>query len=152
MGAAGGKTGQRSDHRLWRGKTGHRGESQLQRQPQNQPRKPFYYGKSKSNFKTGQRGDYRLSSDHRPQPVPTRRSGRSSSGTRARFALLTHSPCVHVPVTCISKAFTFFELKKCHASDRGATMNLKQAGLDFLEGYFSTHDRRKKTRAAYAIT
>ena len=30
-------------------------------------------------------------------------------------------------------------------------MNLKQAGLDILEGYFSTHDRRKKTRAAYAI-
>jgi hypothetical protein len=57
----------------------------------------------------------------------------------------------HVPVTCISKAFTFFELKKGHTSDRGATMNLKQAGLDFLEGYFSTHDRRKKTRAAYAI-
>jgi hypothetical protein len=35
--------------------------------------------------------------------------------------------------------------------NRGATMNLKQAGLDFLEGNFSTHDRRKKTRAAYAI-
>jgi hypothetical protein len=34
---------------------------------------------------------------------------------------------------------------------QGATMNLKQAGLDFLEGNFSTHDRRKKTRAAYAI-
>ena len=28
-------------------------------------------------------------------------------------------------------------------------MELKQAGLDFLNGYFSTHDRRKKTRAAY---
>ncbi|MGA8429366.1 MAG: tyrosine-type recombinase/integrase [Candidatus Sulfotelmatobacter sp.] len=30
-------------------------------------------------------------------------------------------------------------------------MNLKQAGLDFLNGYFSTHDRRKKTRTAYTI-
>jgi integrase/recombinase XerD len=30
-------------------------------------------------------------------------------------------------------------------------MDLKQASLDFLEGYFSTHDRRKKTRAAYSI-
>jgi integrase/recombinase XerD len=29
-------------------------------------------------------------------------------------------------------------------------MDLKLAVQDFLEGYFSTHDRRKKTRAAYA--
>jgi integrase/recombinase XerD len=29
-------------------------------------------------------------------------------------------------------------------------MELKQAGQDFLDGYFSTHDRRKKTRTAYA--
>ena len=31
-----------------------------QLQPQPQPRKPFYEGKSKSNFKTGHRGDHRL--------------------------------------------------------------------------------------------
>ena len=31
-----------------------------QRQPQPQPRKPFHEGKSKTNFKTGQRGDHRL--------------------------------------------------------------------------------------------
>ena len=29
-------------------------------------------------------------------------------------------------------------------------MNLKQAGLGFLSGYFSTHDRSDKTKAAYA--
>jgi site-specific recombinase XerD len=32
----------------------------------------------------------------------------------------------------------------------GPYMELKQAVQDFLEGYFSTHDRRKKTMAAYA--
>ena len=49
-----------ANHRLRRGKTGHFGDSRPQLQPQNQPRKPFHEGKSKSNFKTGQRGDYRL--------------------------------------------------------------------------------------------
>ena len=29
-------------------------------------------------------------------------------------------------------------------------MDLKQAGLDFLGGYFSTHDRSIKTKTAYA--
>ena len=29
-------------------------------------------------------------------------------------------------------------------------MDLKEAGLDFLNGYFSTHDRRTKTKTAYA--
>ena len=29
-------------------------------------------------------------------------------------------------------------------------MNLKQAGVEFLSGYFSTNDRRKKTKAAYS--
>jgi hypothetical protein len=38
------KTGQRSDHRLWRGKTGHCHPLRSQRQPQNQPRKPFHEG------------------------------------------------------------------------------------------------------------
>src|SRR5437762_2577218 len=50
LGAARGKTGQRSDHRLRCGKTGHLGDSrsprpQPQPQLQPQPQKPFYEGK-----------------------------------------------------------------------------------------------------------
>src|SRR6266478_4580194 len=45
MGAAtAGKTGQRGDHRVGRGRTGQHGQPQ----PQPRPRKPFYEGKSKS--------------------------------------------------------------------------------------------------------
>src|ERR1019366_2571623 len=44
LGAGSAKTGQRSDHRLWCGKTGHSGDSRSpQPQPELQPRKPFYY-------------------------------------------------------------------------------------------------------------
>src|SRR5271167_5162900 len=54
--ATAGKTGQRErgDHRVGRGKT------DPYDQPQPQPRKPFYEGNSKSNFKTGQCGDHRV--------------------------------------------------------------------------------------------
>jgi hypothetical protein len=37
--------------RLWRGKTGHRGDPRPQRQPQNQPRKPFHEGKATATAK-----------------------------------------------------------------------------------------------------
>jgi site-specific recombinase XerD len=58
-----------------------------------------------------------------------------------------------LPPGDIRKAFDSYGFGDIYAeTEKGDEpyMDLKQAVQDFLEGYFSTHDRRKKTMAAYA--
>ena len=73
--ATAGKTGQREagDHRVGRGKT------DPYDQPQPQPRKPFYEGNSKSNFKTGQCGDHRVGVETTGLDVENPKRNRSAS-------------------------------------------------------------------------